>query len=618
MTKKLAVLILALLMMLNVLVWYRLPLARAFIEVGGHIASNTVWKPVDVYRVVNDTFVDVGVVLTVEPSVRVQFGDGFSLIVEGSLNATGTEAEPIVFTSNRAMPNAGAWNTLKFNGSSSERFLLKHSKVEYAVNGATVDSLGLAVINRSEICNCYESGIRIIGRSDVVVQGNSIHDNRHGIASDAVGTQLGIKATGNAIVSNQETGISLKGSEDVCNASLSFNNVSFNGGIGIFFYAGRSISNVTISSNDVLSNVGIGMYLLGYLGNISNVSVCSNDFSFNGEMGMCLISYSNSMFNITISSNKVSSNGGTGIYLTAHDSLAPGSVYDFTLSSNNVSSNSVTGIFVYGVYVYDFRVSSNRIFSNVAMGIYVLGEIERGLLCDLTVFGNVFVTNNMGVVLSAVNGNLTGNSIAYNRLGVSFILSKNNLASFNDVCFNTYGMNVTDGAIVNAEQNYWGDASGPYHPSLNVGGQGNPVNGNGTDLDFVPFQTSPQGYINQRPTAVLSVEKTTADMNETVTFNATRSSDDGRVEGYFFDFGDGANSGWVSVPTVTHRYALKGAFNASLIVRDDLGVLSLNDTSVYVEITIIPESPSILILPLLIIATFLAVKLHLARKPKRL
>ena len=54
---------------------------------------------------------------------------------------------------------------------------------------------------------------------------------------------------------------------------------------------------------------------------------------------------------------------------------------------------------------------------------------------------------------------------------------------------------------VNATNNYWGDASGPYQPSVNPEGKGNPVNGNGGDLGFIPFSsTSESPYPIQTPT----------------------------------------------------------------------------------------------------------------------
>jgi hypothetical protein len=104
MSRKVILLILMILGISGVIAFHRLPVAKAIIWIEGHITSDTTWTPVDTYRVINDTYVDPGVTLTILPGVHVQFADGFSLIVQGSLNATGTDANLIIFTSSRATP----------------------------------------------------------------------------------------------------------------------------------------------------------------------------------------------------------------------------------------------------------------------------------------------------------------------------------------------------------------------------------------------------------------------------------------------------------------------------------------------------------------------------------
>jgi len=47
--------------------------------------------------------------------------------------------------------------------------------------------------------------------------------------------------------------------------------------------------------------------------------------------------------------------------------------------------------------------------------------------------------------------------------------------------------NLQTSSIVNAENNWWGDPSGPYH-ATNLTGRGNPVS---NAVDFQPFLTTP-------------------------------------------------------------------------------------------------------------------------------
>jgi hypothetical protein len=239
------------------------------------------------------------------------------------------------------------------------------------------------------------------------------------------------------------------------------------------------------------------------------------------------------------------------------------------------------------------------------------------VIFDVTVLDNKLAANKQDAVYisGGAVSNVTGNSISYNLYGAVFE-TVGNLAYHNDLYSNIYGMNVTAGATVSADYNYWGDSTGPYQPSLNPEGKGNPVNGNGVDLVFIPFLTSPQGPINEPPVAVLRVDKTTCGLNETVTFDASNSTDDGRIDYYFFDFGDGTNSTWTQLSVVTHKYVAQGKHNVTLIAMDDFGVTSPSSSQFFTAVIVVPEFPSFLILPLFIITTLLAVIVYKKRRAK--
>jgi len=67
---------------------------------------------------------------------------------------------------------------------------------------------------------------------------------------------------------------------------------------------------------------------------------------------------------------------------------------------------------------------------------------------------------------------------------------------------------------------------------------------------------------------------------EAVTVSAAGSTDtDGTVAAYFFDFGDGTNSDWVTTSSVAHTYAAAGTFTVKVRVRDNNGAESQNVTS---------------------------------------
>jgi len=98
---------------------------------------------------------------------------------------------------------------------------------------------------------------------------------------------------------------------------------------------------------------------------------------------------------------------------------------------------------------------------------------------------------------------------------------------------------------------------------------------------------------NEPPTAVLTVDRATADVGETVTLRGGDSEDpDGTVEAFRFDFGDGEGTGWVSTPTAVHSYSREGAYTATLEVRDDEGLASPAATSARVTVVHVNLRPT--------------------------
>jgi len=368
------------------------------------------------------------------------------------------------------------------------------------------------------------------------------------------------------------------GEGHIYNTVISFNNVSFNNGNGIYLHRYGTegyIGNVTLSFNNILSNNGNGTYMYSYAtklfvtkSKIYNINILNDVYFSNKGHGVCLFAYGEL--------------GGQGV----------GKIFNLTILGSKFLFNSRDGISIHSGengYVYHVNIKDSKVSSNNRNGIYIVGSEHYIQLYDLAISDNVIAANfQKGILINgSINVNLTHNSVSYNSYGALYNGTSFNLATYNDIYRNSYGMNVTSGATVNATYNYWGDASGPYHESLNVNGTGNSVNGNGTDLDFIPFLTDSVGQINERPIAVLEADETTVEINQTVTFNASASTDDDRIDYYFFDFGDGTNSSWTTLPIVTHKYASEGVYNATLIVMDNLGVTSLDGDLIYVTIIVL-------------------------------
>lgn len=269
---------------------------------------------------------------------------------------------------------------------------------------------------------------------------------------------------------------------------------------------------------------------------------------------------------------------------------------DLTAKNNEIVNNTVGGIRIAGGSV---DVSDNVIESN-GDGVILLGNltarinIERnkislssqsGILFEADshdntiVFNNTLSTNNYGLRVSTnTTTYITRNYVTNNTIGIYYENGNNHEAHFNDIYDNELGMDVSSNATVDATRNYWGSETGPLHETLNPYATGNPVGGNGANLDFIFFLTRPFTFEtnNSRPTAVLRTDVSLAGLGQSITFVGADSYDDGRVDEYFFDFADGTTSGWTTLTLFNHSYSLMGTYAASLKVRDDFGSESEN------------------------------------------
>ena len=80
---------------------------------------------------------------------------------------------------------------------------------------------------------------------------------------------------------------------------------------------------------------------------------------------------------------------------------------------------------------------------------------------------------------------------------------------------------------------------------------------------------------NARPVPALLLETTEVEVGGSVQLVGSGSSDpDGRVRQWFFDYGDGTNSGWTFFPNGSHSYSDEGEYTVRLYVRDEAGAES--------------------------------------------
>lgn len=184
----------------------------------GDISNGTVWSNTEVQRIVGTVRVPAGVTLTIQPGTVIKFNDfaGFSLIVDGTMSAQGTLAQPIYFTSLRddgvggdtlgdgQLPvYAGQWDHIQFNSGSAASVL---DQVDVRYGGAS--SMGQVVVNggtltlrNSVVRESASDGVRVVNSSPILT--NNVYSNN---ASAAISMDVaanpaisGVTAIGNAI-----------------------------------------------------------------------------------------------------------------------------------------------------------------------------------------------------------------------------------------------------------------------------------------------------------------------------------------------------------------------------------------------------------------------------------
>jgi len=220
---------------------------------------------------------------------------------------------------------------------------------------------------------------------------------------------------------NKECGIHV---DMTISTTLTNNNCSYNSNgsreaSGIYC---RALSSGILANNSCHGNLGYGIYILS----ASNSTVAGNNCSGNG-------------FGFDVLGNEIN---GSGIYLYG--------VENSSVSYNNCSAN------VHGI---DLGVS----FSNMITGNSLTRNSNSGIYLEFDSHNNSF----------------SGNTISRNTFGIYLTYhSLDNSAQNNNIIDNVeYGICVflNDNLSINASENWWGSASGPYHPTKNPDGTGDNI-----------------------------------------------------------------------------------------------------------------------------------------------
>jgi parallel beta-helix repeat protein len=258
------------------------------------------------------------------------------------------------------------------------------------------------------------------------------------------------------------------------------------GGIGCFG-SSPTITGNTITDNTADYGGGIGCYKVSSV--ITGNIISTNTAILSGGGIYCTYGCYPTIANNIITENTAQRGGGI--------SCRSSSGAEPIIMGNTITSNTATQ---YGGGIDCHRWSLPNITVNTITGNTAQGG--GGIHCSYhsspmitanTIAANIAIQYGGGIACDSSSPIITANTITANcSTGVYCKENSSPLINYNNITDNTgYGVcNLDTNIMVNAEYNWWGNSTGPYHPDFNPGGLGDSVS---DDIDFIPWLNEPYG-----------------------------------------------------------------------------------------------------------------------------
>lgn len=463
-----------------------------------------------------------GKTLTVAPGTTLQFDRSFGITIAsgGTLRAEGTASQPIIFTSTSPLPSSPVyWLGLQAQYGSTLR--LDYTDISYATSSR------------------YGYGGLEISTNDAQVRHTRIHHNPYeGLyLISPSGATIAPVLTNVDVTDNSQYGVYFDArSGSVLNVTWDGGRVANNGWAGFYVYTWNSSVNPTLRNLTIANNGSLGTdrwKQAGIAWDAHNVSPVLEHLTLTGNAGTAIFWYCNGSItarNLTATGNgadeltipgcTVSGGrqwdldgagipariaGNIAVAPNALLSLAPGTVLRFDKSGYNNPT----------------RLEVQDQASLIALGtaakpiVFTAATPEPGWWQGIEAYQRATVTLRHCEV--AYGGGQMYGSVylrwGYPRVGLPVVNIQNceiHHSASRGVLFNFDSATVPtppifqynhlhdtaevalanwNGPVLDARNNYWGHASGPYHATQNPGGQGDDV---GDNILFYPWLSSPQ------------------------------------------------------------------------------------------------------------------------------
>jgi hypothetical protein len=410
--------------------------SNAVVTVSGNVSGN--WTNTNTYIVNGDITIPLGETLTIEPGTKIKFNGYYSLIVNGTLNAVGSESNYIRFTSNSTSPTNIDWNQILINTYSTAS-QLKYCIVEYGKKDND-DNIGIVhVLGELNIENCIiqysqETGISARGNTKTInILNNTISNCSYGITVvlgksaniignkifniNLIGMHIGLDSNSTIVQNNQISNCGFYGIQSWSDIVIN-NNILYNIGSNISNYAiiivgGKPL----IKNNTIFSNAGgIGIYSSDYFSPnpIINSNIITNNTNYGirseGTPKPALVTYNLFYNNGLGTGNNLPIGVGT-VVTTNNNGINADTYYNIFSSPNLASTNSLDSNFcVLNSNSDAINAGDPAITNNFNATIIDIGAKESSVLSinkfsnnDFAVFPNPVVNQ---VIIQAKNGRL--------------------------------------------------------------------------------------------------------------------------------------------------------------------------------------------------------------------
>lgn len=300
---------------------------------------------------------------------------------------------------------------------------------------------------------------------------------------------------------------------DVQTSGIMIDGFTFSGGTRSIESTFGTIDALRLANNRMLGFTNAGVFLNNPGLNITALQNVIDGSAKIGGGGLFHLDTDNFDGFRLIDNRIINGTTGTGFFVDGNHNAGPSVLRSPLIAGNEISGNG-TGANL-GRFAFEFGEISNNIFGNN------LFDGLQGGIQNTLITGNTFSSNGRsGLALTGFGGagdstrGAQGNTVTCNlftgngfgtpgpmvQLGEGIFLSSGqfpgtistNTINTNNIAGNRVGLTYNGTETINAQNNWWGSATGPTIAS-NLGGTGDPIVNPSGSVNYTPYSSAVNG-----------------------------------------------------------------------------------------------------------------------------